>query len=270
MRRILVALDTSPGSVAAVEAAAALAALARAELVGVFVEDAALLRLAEHPLSREVGYASATVRAFGPAELASQLLVQAQQAEAAMARAAVQRQVRWSFTVVRGEVAAEIEAASVGADLVCLGTTGWSPAGALRLGSTVRAMMAGPSVPCLVLRAGSDVNGPLRVLVDTEVPREGVLAVVERLIVAMGFVEVDVVEFAPDAAEAAGLREGVRARLEALGVAPRFHWLGPHNGHALAARARGGLLVIDRRSPVSELEQLEAWLGQTDCGVVVV
>ena len=53
VRRILVALDASPHSHAALEEAAALAKPLQAELAGVFVLDAELLRLSALPVARE-------------------------------------------------------------------------------------------------------------------------------------------------------------------------------------------------------------------------
>ena len=61
-RRILVALDASPHSLAALEAAAELAASLRAELIGLFVEDANLLRVAGFPFAREFGAYTAQAR----------------------------------------------------------------------------------------------------------------------------------------------------------------------------------------------------------------
>ena len=52
--RILVALDASPQSEAALRAAAELAALLEAELEGLFVEDINLLHLCGLPFGREI------------------------------------------------------------------------------------------------------------------------------------------------------------------------------------------------------------------------
>ena len=62
IRRILVALDASRHSLAALEAAAELAARLKAELVGLFVEDIDLLRLAGLPFAREIRYPSAIIQ----------------------------------------------------------------------------------------------------------------------------------------------------------------------------------------------------------------
>ena len=60
--RIVVALDASPHSLAALRAAAQLAATIQAELYGLFVEDSDLLRLCDLPFCQEIGSFSATVR----------------------------------------------------------------------------------------------------------------------------------------------------------------------------------------------------------------
>ena len=62
IRRILVAVDASTHSLAALEAASVLAEVLNAELVGIFVEDINLLRLAGLPFAREVRYQSALDR----------------------------------------------------------------------------------------------------------------------------------------------------------------------------------------------------------------
>ena len=60
--RILVALDASPYSHAAIEVATILAADLRAELQALFIEDIDLLRLAALPFTREVDETSASMR----------------------------------------------------------------------------------------------------------------------------------------------------------------------------------------------------------------
>ncbi|MGI9243387.1 MAG: universal stress protein, partial [Verrucomicrobiales bacterium] len=61
-RRILIGLDSSPTSLRGLAAAAEMAARLDAELVGLFVEDDNLLRLARLPQSYEIGMQSARSR----------------------------------------------------------------------------------------------------------------------------------------------------------------------------------------------------------------
>jgi nucleotide-binding universal stress UspA family protein len=92
IRRILVALDASRHSLAALEAAAELAARLKAELAGLFVEDINLVRLAGLPFAREIRYPSATIQQLDSPRLEQELKVQATRMRRALAAAAEQAQ----------------------------------------------------------------------------------------------------------------------------------------------------------------------------------
>ena len=77
VRRVLVALDASAHSLAALEMALDLAVVSKAELVGLFVEDAHLLRLAESPQARELLYPSAEQRPLTLASMEQRLRLRA-------------------------------------------------------------------------------------------------------------------------------------------------------------------------------------------------
>ncbi|MGD8821809.1 MAG: universal stress protein, partial [Anaerolineales bacterium] len=66
VERILVAVDASSHSRAALEAAAELAASLEVELVGIFVEDINLMRLAELPIAVEIETPTGQVRRIDP------------------------------------------------------------------------------------------------------------------------------------------------------------------------------------------------------------
>lgn len=123
IRRILIAVDASASGLAALETAVALAARMEAELLGLFVEDANLLRFAALPFAREVSYFSARTRRLDSGEMERALRAQASRAEAALIEAAERRRVRCSFRVVRGEVTTQLLAAAHDIDLVALGMT---------------------------------------------------------------------------------------------------------------------------------------------------
>ena len=72
-RRILVALDASRESDAALAAAAELAQQLDAELMGLFIEDIDLLNLAALPFSREVAVLSLSGRGLDPERVAREL-----------------------------------------------------------------------------------------------------------------------------------------------------------------------------------------------------
>lgn len=100
----------APGTLARPEAAARLARELEAEFLGLFVEDADLLRLASLPFAREVGLASASLLAMDVAALERQLRLQAQMLEAALS-AIFGPGAGWAFRVERASPASAVAAA---------------------------------------------------------------------------------------------------------------------------------------------------------------
>lgn len=149
IRRILVAVDASAPSHAALRAAAALAQGLDAQLEGLFVEDLELLHFAQLPFAREVGLASAARRALDAPAMERALNAQARRAQRAFEALGKQHGVRWSFRVVRGNVAGEILSAAAEVDVVALGLCGHMEIAGRRLGSTVRTILE--SAHCSVL-----------------------------------------------------------------------------------------------------------------------
>jgi nucleotide-binding universal stress UspA family protein len=149
IRRILVALDASPDSLAALDAAARLAAKMNAELQGLFVEDQALLRLAEIPLAREMAYFSAAGVPLSRESVERKFRAQSAQIRAAVTGAAERAHVTCSFRSVRGQVKIEVSTAASDVDLLVLGGIGWSVGRRARIGSTALGIASG-SIPVLL------------------------------------------------------------------------------------------------------------------------
>jgi nucleotide-binding universal stress UspA family protein len=169
IERIVVALDASPQSVAALEAAAELAALMEAEVEGLFVEDSGLLCLCGLPFSQEIDVCTTAVRPLEAADMERQLRVMATSIERTMEQVAGRAAVRWSFRVRRGAVVEELLAAAQDAALMSVGR-----AGRVRrrgLGSTARLLVERARRPVLLSGerggrsgAGGRLQEPLTVL----------------------------------------------------------------------------------------------------------
>lgn len=123
-RRIAVILDASGHSYAALELALAIAAGLKAEVEGVFVEDADLLRLAGLPFVREVRGATLNEEQVTEDRLQRELRGLARQARQSLESSASRHGVRWSFRVWRGSVQAEILAAALEAEMLTLAPLG--------------------------------------------------------------------------------------------------------------------------------------------------
>lgn len=139
--RVLVLIDGSRMSYAALEAAAEIAGKRGADILGVYVEELNLVRSAGYGFSREVGSLSGISRPLDPGILQQRMQRLADRARAALATAVKQSGGRGALSVARGRVIDEVLALAGPDDLLVLGRAGWSsPAGA-QLGSTARGLI---------------------------------------------------------------------------------------------------------------------------------
>lgn len=166
IRRILLALDTATHSLAAFEAATALAARLDAELHALFVEDINLLRLAALPFARETCLTSATTRRLQNPDMERALRAEATRAQATLATVATRLNVRWSFQVTRGQMAAQVSEAAVETDLIALTFSGGAPAGLAHIAATMETVMQGAPCPLLMLPPDAGIRPPFVVIYD--------------------------------------------------------------------------------------------------------
>jgi len=166
--RVIAALDAACHDGDLLPAAADLAARLEAEIEGLFIEDENLLRLWTSPAARHVTLGPPAREVPSVEEIEAELRALAAQAEAALAAAAAQHGVPWSFRVVRGRPRAELHERTKTRDLVVVGR-GRSLAGIpLQVGSalqdavrelphsTLHLLRQTPLArPIVVLRAGS-------------------------------------------------------------------------------------------------------------------
>ncbi len=250
IKRILVALDASAHSHAALEAAALMAARLNAELLGLFVQDLDLVQLAQFPFAREVGLTSAGRRILDPDSMDLALKAQAQKARAALEAMALRHGLRHSFRVARGHVVAELLAAAADVDLVALGTSGHMEVAGRRLGSTVRALVTDASCSVLIEHHKRHTGAALLLLYEDSPSADRVLAQAQQLAAARGSDLVIVLT------GDAGTRERLRVKVDAahpndvVRVTIADVADGAAELRALAAEHDCGLLIIAHDSPL--------------------
>jgi nucleotide-binding universal stress UspA family protein len=166
IKRILVALDASPNSLAALEAAVDLATRFDAELAGLFVEDENIFRLADLPFVNEVGYFTGISRQLGSADLQRQLRVQSRMVRRIFSGISQRAQIRWQFHTARGPVVREVLTAASEADVLVLGRTGKSLRPHSRLGSTVSGILREQFGLLLIMHEGHAAHPPLAIVYD--------------------------------------------------------------------------------------------------------
>ena len=109
---ILISLETIHDNRTALDRLAELAALLKAGLHGLYVEDEELLAIAELPFTQEVCLHTRRENALEPHRLEQQMRTVARQAETLLAQTAKQWNVEWRFQRVRGKVIAELSKAA--------------------------------------------------------------------------------------------------------------------------------------------------------------
>jgi nucleotide-binding universal stress UspA family protein len=272
IRRILVALDASLHSLAALEAASELAGALKAELVGIFVEDVNLLHLAGLPFAREFRYLSRADRPLDSPSMERELRIQAEQVRQTLAGVAERRQLRWSFRVVRGQVATELLTAAQEADLLALGRASWALTRRVRLGTTARVVAAQAPRPVLLLQQGHAICQPVQLVYDGSPTARRALATAAQLAALTGsHLTVMLVMDAPESGQR--LQEEVDMRLQAQQVKADYRQLVKPSAAELAQALRmagGGTLIISADNPLLEGEGLPTLLDAMDCSVVLV
>lgn len=256
IRRVLVALDSAAETETAIEAAAALAAELRAELLGLFIENAELLRLADLPFAAEIGYELPAYRRLDRETLKRALETQANRARRALAEAANRLRVQWSFQIARGQsVQLALDAGSE-CELLMLRLAG-------------RSAQPASGLHCAAARTQSR---PTMAVFDGTPSSERSLAIAATIAAADGS-SLDVLVVARDALDQASTRE--RA-LQLLQSSPVKIWAtggSIHDARGLlktVRKRRGKLLVMHRDSPLLSLEALAQMTDTLNCPLLLV
>ncbi|QGT78704.1 hypothetical protein GM160_07215 [Guyparkeria halophila] len=139
--QVLLLIDASPTSRAALTSAARLARQQHGELIALFVEDQDLHASAGHPFTREISALSGESRPFDRETLLTRLAQQRHQIETMLTELDRDAPLRWRLDVVTGPVFESVRAAAQTADWVVMGKTGWSAGHGARLGSVARRLL---------------------------------------------------------------------------------------------------------------------------------
>lgn len=271
LQRILVALDASPHSQAALDAAVRLAMAFEAEVKGLFVEDETVLRTAQLPFAEEVRAYTTSPKELTDQRMQRQLRYQAEYAERTLQRAAERTEVAYTFEVVQGDVTRELLEATAEVDLLVLGKT--STASSRRqLGSTSRTALTDAPAPVLVLQEALPPQRPVLVYYDGCDAAQAALNVTAQLSRRSGPRPVTVLLPADDTAETDRLRDEVRSQYAPAKAPLSVHVLTPAESRRLSAFARreGGLVILPAGcAPLSHVP-LRQFLYEIDRPVLVM
>ncbi len=277
IRRILVALDASTHSLAALEAAAGLAASLHAELIGLYVEDENLLHFAGLPFAQEVRSPTAHRRSIDSNRMEQELRLEASQARRALETAADRVRARWSFRIVRGQVTEVVLAAALDADLLAMGRVGRPLLSRSRLGSTARAASTETGRSVLLIQDGSDLSYPVLATYDGSVAAQRSLEFAARLARASGGAvaghDLNVLLLANTKEDSDLLNQEISEWLKENNLSARTQWMPlatVANLAKIVQAAENCVLVLGGETPLLRAKALQELLDETDCPVMLV
>jgi len=272
IQRILLALDTSCGDADCLLIAVELAARLEAELVGLFVEDQNLIRIASLPFVRPVSPLTAMPTELTLDTAERELKSFASRAERHLASAAEQRRVKWTFRVVRGQVAQEVAAASEANDLVAVAETAPRALALASMGRMVREAVGRAGRPLLLLRPGVKTEGPIVVVYDGTPSTDEALDIALHLLIGID-AALEVFLAGETAERARELTQTLRERSAGRGTTLRIHRF-PSTEFAVLRRAlvgmNAGLLLMAAESPVLAGHSVDEVTRAVPCPVLLL
>jgi len=163
---ILVSLDSSSHSFAALHAAVELARHYHATLKGVFIEDTTLLNLAEMPFRQEVGEYSAIVREISLDGITRGIFVQSRWVIRTFQKLINQTNLAGNFSILRGNVVETIKQESENCDLLVVGKAGTNTLRREKLGSTAKALVHCHEKSILLVEEENRLGYPMIIFYD--------------------------------------------------------------------------------------------------------
>lgn len=164
IREILVALDTSVHSRAALEAAATLARTLEATIRGLFVEDDDWYRISRLPQVSEISDLTGNIQPFAEQKLDEQIRILENRIRRDLQRISRLNKVKHSWKTTRGIVEEKVLEAAEKADLITIGIKGHSYY--KQLGKTAGRIIEKSKKPVLLLREGLKLGDTIVTVFD--------------------------------------------------------------------------------------------------------
>lgn len=244
IQHILIALDNSDHSIAALKAAVELALRFNAEVIGLYIEDQLLCQLAELSIIKEVSFLTANRRRMEPASMAQNFRIQAKMAEVQFRRLMHRFSLKSEFKVLRGKISHEIMQNAGQSDLILMGKMGNTIDPSKHIGSTTFDVITSANHSTLVMQHYAEIGSPVILLFD------GSLASRRGLQVAASYLERDehLFIFLMDGEkEEQSLKEDINTWIEKKKIKVTYKFLKRDNlSHIIrfAERSSSGLMIV--------------------------
>lgn len=260
-RRILVALDTSPHSRAALKAAAHLAKISEGELEGLFVSDATWHRIGRLSLITEVSEITGEQRQLGKKDIEKQCRLLENRIRRHLTSIARDMDIAHSMRSVKGSIAEELLKAAEDADLVTIGRTGHAHKQESELGKTARVIIQQSPKPVLMVEKGLSIgNNPIICVYDGTKQSQRGLKVALQL-AERNKNQLIIIGLANQSDSVQDRNKEIEQEVQNAKVPVRLHLLKQHNiwnVTRLLNKLNGSLLIMPKDQPLIK----EEWAGK--------
>lgn len=166
VREILVAVDSSAHSRAALRAAATLAKLMEANIQGLFVHEEEWSQISRLPSIKSINELTGKADVLGEDALEQEISLLKQRLQRQLKYISEKNEITHSWQTARGQVTEKILEAAEKADLITIGRQGRSFSPGDKLGSTARAIIQRADSPILLLKKGLNLGKTITAVFD--------------------------------------------------------------------------------------------------------
>lgn len=255
---ILVALDSSRHSEAALEVAAAIAKALQANMYGLFVQDERWRQLSRLSSSSEVNELTGDIEPLAVNQIEKQIRILEGRIQRRFVQISRKHELSYTWKSVAGNVNDKLLEAAKNADLITIGTGGKTYSGKHRIGSTARTVIEKSNKPVLILQSGLQIAQSVIAVHDgSESSLKGIefgLSFAEKSKSKLIILEMNTGE------ESSNTRKGLKDLLQDSPVNVEIHVLNQINSGTfinIVSRQYGGLLVIPENNRFAKMADLE-------------
>lgn len=268
MTEILVALDHSSHSRAALESAAFIAQLMEARIHGLFVHDNQWLRISKLSSLSEIDELTGRISPIGREAVEKEI----QKLERSIKRhfeiISRQHQLPHRWSTEKGKVAEKVLEAAENCDIITIGSKGRSYSKTKKLGSTAATIIQSANKPILILQKRHNLNYPPIVIFDGSKKSVSALKIAEQIARRneTHLTVIDLSEAFPSAEKSDKALADLDKETKLLKLSQ------PNMGRFLFMinKLQGGLLILPKNERFTRINTIEHILESADCPVLLI
>lgn len=264
-RRILVGVDTSSHSRAALEAAAFLAQKMEGKLFGLFVQDEVWSKICKMPSVTAVNELTGATQNLKEKDLQEQIDLLAKRLRRQLRTISRENKISHTWKTVRGCVEDEILEAAKEADLITIGRRGSSFPQKKKLGSSAKAIIQSADKPILILKKGLKLGQNITALYDGSEESKRSIQLALSLADEKNGITILVLRDQANKEEVKEITEGTLLPVEILELRNPEIWRITH----FVNKQNAGLFIIPKNQPLLK-NSIESVLNQLNTPLLMM